>query len=140
MADTDVYQQDAAGANALASAQQKTQQAADTQKTQEQKAEAPKSGGAKPAQPAAAKPAAGADQNAAQKAGGAAKNAVMNSPVAQGVKAVLGSFKKGGEVPETGVYKLHEGEQVVPNDGRASEYRKIFESRGTSGKHKWSGK
>ena len=26
----------------------------------------------------------------------------------------LGSFKKGGKVPKTGVYKLHEGEQVVP--------------------------
>lgn len=26
----------------------------------------------------------------------------------------LGSFKKGGDVPKTGVYKLHEGEHVVP--------------------------
>ena len=68
------------------------------------------------------------------------KSAVMNSPVAQGAKAILGSFKKGGTVPETGNYKLHEGEEVVPNNGRASEYRKVFESRGASGKHKWSGK
>lgn len=32
---------------------------------------------------------------------------------AEQVKA-LGSFKKGGTVPKTGVYKLHEGEQVIP--------------------------
>lgn len=28
----------------------------------------------------------------------------------------LGSFKKGGTVPKTGVYKLHEGEQVIPSE------------------------
>ena len=48
MADTDAYQPDAAGSAALEDAKQKTQQAADTQKAQEQKAEAPK-GGSKPA-------------------------------------------------------------------------------------------
>lgn len=26
----------------------------------------------------------------------------------------LGSFKKGGKVPKTGLYKLHKGEKVVP--------------------------
>jgi hypothetical protein len=60
--------------------------------------------------------------------------------VASAKQQIMGSFKKGGEVPKTGNYKLHEGEQVVPNDGRAYEYRKIFKSRGESGKHKWSGK
>lgn len=144
MADTDAYQPDAAGSAALEDAKAKTQQAADTQKAQEQQAETRK-GGSKPAsQPPtskpAAKPAGSTDQNAAQKAVGAVKSAVMNSPVAQGAKAILGSFKKGGTVPETGNYKLHEGEEVVPNNGRASEYRKVFESRGASGKHKWSGK
>jgi hypothetical protein len=140
MADTDAYQPDSAGESALADAKQKTQQAADTQKAQQQKAETSRGGGSKPAQaPAsAAKPAT--DQSAAQKAGSAAKSAVMNSPVAQGVKAVLGSFKKGGTVPETGVYKLHEGEEVVPNNGRASEYRKVFKTRGDTGKHNWGGK
>ena len=134
MADTDPYQQDSAGANALASAQSKTADAANTQKAQEQKAEAPKGGGKpqgqQPAQSAPAKPGAA----------GAAKNALMNTPVAQGIKGVLGSFKKGGTVPETGSYQLHEGEEVVPNNGRASEYRKVFKSRGDAGKHSWGGK
>ena len=30
------------------------------------------------------------------------------------INAVQGSFKKGGVVPKTGVYKLHKGEHVVP--------------------------
>jgi hypothetical protein len=137
MADTDTYDP-TAGNEALADAKSKTADAAATQKQQQSQAEAPRSG-AKPAQPAA-KPVGGTDQNIAQKAGGAAKSAVMSSPVAQGVKAVLGSFKKGGTVPQTGDYKLHEGEEVVPNNGRASEYRKIFKSRGDAGKHTWGGK
>lgn len=29
------------------------------------------------------------------------------------VNKVLGSFKKGGSVKKTGLYKLHEGEKVV---------------------------
>src|ERR1700676_882007 len=40
----------------------------------------------------------------------------------------IGSFKKGGTVPETGMYKLHKGEEVIPA-GRASEYRKVYLSR-----------
>src|ERR1700691_2988832 len=131
MADTDPYQQDSAGANALASAQSKTADAANTQKAQEKEAEAPKGGG-KPQgqgqQPAQSAPAAKPG------AAGAAKNALMNTPVAQGIKGVLGAFKKGGTVPETGPYQLHEGEEVVPNNGRASEYRKVFKARGDAGK------
>lgn len=34
----------------------------------------------------------------------------------QNREAVLGSFKKGGDVKKTGNYKLHEGEKVVPAD------------------------
>lgn len=30
------------------------------------------------------------------------------------VGGVMGSFKKGGHVNKTGVYKLHEGEEVIP--------------------------
>ena len=48
----------------------------------------------------------------------------------------LGSFDKGGTVPKTGVYKVHEGEEVVPK-GRASDYRKVFKSRGKAGLHNW---
>lgn len=135
MADTDQIDS-SVGNNLLAKAEGQTQQAADTQKAQEQKAEAPK-GGAKPtAQPAAKPAAAGADQSVGAKAAGAIKS----TPVGQGVAKVLGSFKKGGTVPETGDYKLHEGEEVVPNNGRASEYRKVFKSRGDAGKHSWGGK
>ena len=32
----------------------------------------------------------------------------------QQTKAVLGSMKKGGKVPKTGVYQLHKGEKVIP--------------------------
>jgi hypothetical protein len=128
MADTDPYQADN---SQIENAQAKTAQAAATQKSQQQTAETPRS---KPASQPAAKPAG--DQSVGQKA----KSAVMNTPVAQGVAKVLGSFKKGGEVPETGNYKLHEGEEVVPNNGRASEYRKVFKSRGDAGKHSWGGK
>jgi hypothetical protein len=31
-----------------------------------------------------------------------------------GEDSMLGSFKKGGTVPKTGVYKLHKGEKVIP--------------------------
>ena len=131
MADADTYQ--APDSSNLDAAKASTAQAAATQKQQQTSAETPHS--AKPAAPAAksATPAAGG-------AAGAVKKAVMNTPVAQGVSKILGSFKKGGEVPETGNYKLHEGEEVVPNNGRASEYRKVFKARGDAGKHSWGGK
>ena len=68
--------------------------------------------------------------------------AQTNQPATNGgglVGAIKGSFKEGGKVPETGAYKLHKDEQVVPA-ARASEYRKVFSQRGAEGKHKWGGK
>jgi|SRR5271163_3050818 len=134
MADTDAYQADN---SQIENAQAKTAQAAATQKSQQQTAEAPHSS-AKPAAGGAKPAAGGAGASPYDKAKSAA--AISSNPVVAGVGKVLGSFKKGGEVPETGTYKLHEGEEVVPNNGRASEYRKIFKSRGDTGKHSWGGK
>lgn len=34
------------------------------------------------------------------------------------VNAVQGSFKRGGRVKKTGVYRLHKGERVVPRKSR----------------------
>lgn len=131
MADTDVYQPDAAGSAELADAKNKTSQAADDLKAQETKAESPKS---KSAQAPASSPASGSGPMSA------AKNALKSSPVVQGVTKVLGAFKKGGTVPETGNYKLHKNEEVLPNNGRASAYRRVFKARGEAGKHKFSSK
>jgi hypothetical protein len=63
------------------------------------------------------------------------------SPAPQGglIGAVKGAFKKGGEVPETGDFQLHKGEEVLPAK-RASEYRTAFTQRGAAGKHKYGGK
>lgn len=61
-------------------------------------------------------------QKAENKIGSAVKK--VTAPVDK----VLGSFKEGGTVPKTGMYKLHEGEEVVPA-GRASEYRKVYLGR-----------
>lgn len=33
-------------------------------------------------------------------------------------KFPIRSFKKGGKVPKTGIYKLHKGEKVVPKKGK----------------------
>ena len=64
----------------------------------------------------------------------------MAEPTTGSVATVLGGAKKGmDKVPETGAYGLTKGETVLPAK-RASEYRKVFESRGAAGKHKWSGK
>ena len=61
-------------------------------------------------------------------------------PAAGSAAKVLGGAKKGmDKVPETGAYGLTKGETVLPAK-RASEYRKVFESRGSEGKHKWGGK
>lgn len=63
----------------------------------------------KPAAPAAtAKPASTGIMREAEDTGaGVARNLQMK-------KDVLGSFKKGGTVKKTGVYKLHKDEQVIP--------------------------
>src|ERR1700733_507664 len=49
-----------------------------------------------------------------QALGGMPERSPVASPVRAPMAKPLGSFKKGGKVPKTGVYKLHEGEQVVP--------------------------
>ena len=126
MADTDAYQSDAAGAGALADAKQKTADVATKQKQDQAK-------GAQDAKDATAISSGVKEAKQASAAGDA-------QGVANAHAQILGSFKKGGEVPKTGNYKLHEGEEVVPNNGRASEYRKIFKSRGDAGKHTWGGK
>jgi hypothetical protein len=126
MADTDTYQPDSAGASALADAKQKTADVANQQKQAQAKG-AEDAG--KATQQASAMKTEKQDTASGDVAGAASAR-----------QTVLGSFKKGGEVPETGVYKLHEGEEVVPNNGRASAYRKVFKSRGDSGKHSWGGK
>lgn len=68
-----------------------------------------------------------AQKPAAQKAieGGEKK---AKQSIISGAKKVLGAFKEGGTVPKTGIYKLHEGEEVIPT-GRASEYRKVYLGR-----------
>ena len=79
-----------------------------------------------------------------QKGGGQQKTLIQSvAKDASNVAKVMGSFKKGGIVPKTGAYKLHEGEQVIPKDkvqGRNSDYRRAFLSRQAAGKHKWGSK
>ncbi len=36
----------------------------------------------------------------------------------------LGSFKKGGKVKKTGIYKLHQGEMVVPKKSKGMKMLK----------------
>lgn len=50
-------------------------------------------------------------------------------PVAPIIARPIASFKKGGTVPKTGVYKLHEGEKVIPKD-------KVMDTSIISGKAK----
>jgi len=45
----------------------------------------------------------------------------------QNVAQVQGSFKKGGKVKETGVYKLHEGETVIPADKSKNLSKEIMD-------------
>lgn len=52
----------------------------------------------------------------------------VGSAIKSGAQKIIGSFKDGGAVPKTGIYKLHEGEEVIPA-GRASEYRKVYLGR-----------
>lgn len=53
---------------------------------------------------------------------GLARAASVGSPIKRGMPFV-GSFKKGGKVRKTGVYKLHKGENVVPLSALAGKYR-----------------
>jgi len=39
-------------------------------------------------------------------------------------KETMGSFKKGGKVKKTGIYKLHAGETVVPKHDTPAAFRK----------------
>lgn len=52
----------------------------------------------------------------------------VGSVIKSGAQKVIGSFKDGGTVPKTGIYKLHEREEIVPAK-RASEYRKVYLGR-----------
>lgn len=134
MADTDTYQADN---SQIDNAMSKTAQAADAQKAKNAAgAEAAQKGG---------QDATDAKQMRTQKTG--AKQAAqasykpgMAEPAAGSVATVLGGAKKGmDKVPETGAYGLTKGEMVLPAS-RASEYRKVFKSRGDAGQHKWGGK
>ena len=117
MPDTDSYDP-SAGNEQMAQAAQKTKDAADAQKA----------ANAKGAQAA---------QNVIDARNGQTKPAASSAPPSGGlIGAIKGSFKTGGTVPETGNYKLHAGEEVLPK-GRASEYRKVFKQRGQDGKHKY---
>ena len=123
MPDTDSYDS-SAGNEQLSEASQKTKEAAQSQATanaqgSQDASDAAKAGGlfGKKPKPATA-PAASAPSDKGL------------------IGAIKGSFKTGGTVPETGNYKLHAGEEVLPK-GRASEYRKVFKQRGQSGKHKY---
>lgn len=40
------------------------------------------------------------------------------------IAAVLGSFKHGGKVQKTGLYKLHKGEFVIPLKGQGKKSKK----------------
>jgi hypothetical protein len=48
---------------------------------------------------------------------------------------VIGSFKKGGKVKKTGLYKLHKGEEVLPKK-KASAMRDILSGKKPKGKAK----
>ncbi len=65
----------------------------------------------KPTQPSAPKdpeaPIKGLMKNAPMPGGQIGENARLK-------RELLGSFKKGGHVKKTGVYKLHKGEEVIP--------------------------
>ena len=140
MADTDTYQPDAAGSGILADAQSKTADAAAKQSAQN------KAGAA--AAVKGGQDAADAKTARTQKAGAStAKGASYQNqpgqaqePAAGSVATVLGGAKTGmDKVPKTGAYGLTKGETVLP-EKQASAYRKVFESRGAAGKHKWGGK
>lgn len=42
------------------------------------------------------------------------------------VQPVLGSFQQGGTVPQTGLFQLEQGEQVIPNPGQAQTTPPVF--------------
>ena len=137
MADTDSYQPDAAGSAALDQAKQST---ADQAAKQTEQNKAGVANAVKAGDDAVAAKQAGAQKAGASEVAKAAYKPGSAEPAAGSVATVLGGAKKGmDKVPETGAYGLTKGETVLPAK-RASEYRKVFESRGAAGKHKWSGK
>ena len=50
-------------------------------------------------------------------------------------KTVLGSYKKGGKVKKTGLYKLHKGENVIPMKKKSMKPGEMF----NKAKAKWEG-
>jgi hypothetical protein len=67
----------------------------------------------------------------------ALQQSVANQMRAQGEAAtakIKGSFKKGGKVPATGVYKLHKGERVVA----AKKSRMLADAMGQAGLYRKS--
>lgn len=94
----------AAAKAALGSARSFTKSAGDTE---------PSKAVASPAKPAAAAPAAKPSSGISREAGdaGAGIKARMENE-----SAALGSMKKGGKIPKTGLYKMHQGEDVVKAD------------------------
>ncbi len=84
-------------------------------------------------------------QQPQQQKGGAQQKPLVESVAKDAANAgkILGSFKKGGTVPKTGNYRLHEGEVVVPAgkvQGRNSHYRRAYLDRMKSGKNTWGSK
>jgi hypothetical protein len=53
------------------------------------------------------------------------------------VNAVQGSFKKGGHVAKTGLYKLHKGETVVPNKMMAHGKNSNMIRKGSAAMSEW---
>lgn len=137
MADAEEYQPDPAGSAALANAESKTADAAAKQAAQNKAGAA---GAVKGGQDAADAKNIRTQKAGANELAGASYKPGMAEPAAGSVATVLGGAKKGmDKVPETGAYGLTKGEAVVPAS-RASEYRKVFKSRGDAGKHSWGGK
>jgi hypothetical protein len=82
-----------------------------------------------PVKPAAKSSGLGAE---AESAASGLKARMTNENAA--VDSLKGSFKKGGRVPETGNYKLHKDEEVIPAD-KAKKMRKASEAEGALTKH-----
>jgi hypothetical protein len=137
MADTDTYQADD---SQIENAKAKTAQTAETQKNTREAQARQAAQGAQDAVDAKNMRENKSETAGAAKTANASYKPGTAEPAAGSVATVLGGAKTGmDKVPQTGAYGLTKGETVLPAE-RASEYRKVFKSRGESGQHKWSGK
>lgn len=60
---------------------------------------------------------------------GPSRSPNSSGPTRSFVMRPLGSFKKGGHVNKTGIYKLHEGEEVIPKGPVSKALEKVKQGK-----------